>query len=100
MRREKDTDHAHLDVGALTGEGDGETSHFLGGVGDRLGAVDQILLRAALTANELRETRHENGHPLGGGDDVVLMTRPLLQLLQRASSPLSDYSLDVGCGLH
>lgn len=73
--------HSHLDVGAKSGDVDSESGDLFGWVGDGLRAVDQVLLRAALSTHELRESGHEDSHSLGGRDDVVLLTRPLFQLV-------------------
>ena len=76
---------AHALVSALLGELLGDSGDVIRGLRDGLGAGDQILLAAdaGLAADELGQLGHEEGHALGGGDDVIVLARPLLHLLMQ-----------------
>ena len=70
-------------VGALVGEVAGDSRHLLGGVGDGLGAGDQLALAGfvVVARDHLAEFGHEGGHAFGRGHDVVIAARPLTHFL-------------------
>ena len=76
------THRPHPFVGALLGQLLGDARDVLGGVGDGLGAGDELpLARLGVPVDQLGEPGHEVGHPLGRRDDVVVLGGPLLHLL-------------------
>ena len=60
-------------VRALLGHLFGQPGHLVRGLGDVLGALDQRPLVAAAPAHQAGHLGHEQGHALGGCDDVVAL---------------------------
>jgi len=62
-------------VGALLGHLLGEARHLVRGLGDVLGALDEGALVPGAAPHQARHLRHQQGHALGGTDDVVTLKR-------------------------
>ena len=81
LRERDDTNLSHLNVSTLLGQLHRQPRDLLAGVGDRFGAVNEILLAATFAAHELRQLCHENRHAFRRRYNLVLARRPLAHLL-------------------
>jgi hypothetical protein len=68
-------------VGALPRQLLGDPGDVVAGVGDGLRRRNQLPLAAlVVVVDQLGEAGHQHGHPLGGGDEVVVLGGPLAHL--------------------
>jgi hypothetical protein len=72
-------------VGALARQLFGQPGHVFGRFGDFLGGGDQFPFAAlGVGAHQFGEAGHEDGHAFGGGNDFVVLGRPLADHLVEA----------------
>ena len=62
-------------VGALLGHLLGQPRDLVGCLGNVLGTLDEGTFVPAAASDQARHLGHEQGHPLGGADDVITLKR-------------------------